>query len=48
MLGHEPSTVESIRLDPELKDLLARRAEADGLPISEVIRKALRSYLKAS
>jgi hypothetical protein len=47
-LGREPSTVESVRLDPELKDLLVRRAEAEGVPVSEVIREALRHHLKAS
>jgi hypothetical protein len=47
-LGSAPSTVESVRLDPELKEQLARRAEADGLPVSEVIRQALRHHLKAS
>jgi hypothetical protein len=47
-LGVDPSTVESVRLDPELKDLLVRRAEAEGVPVSEVIREALRHHLKAS
>jgi CRISPR-associated endonuclease/helicase Cas3 len=47
-LGSEPSTVESVRLDPELKDLLIRRAEEDGVPVSEVIREALRHHLKGS
>lgn len=47
-LGQEPSVVESVRLDPELKDLLVRRAEADGVPVSDVIREALRHHLKAS
>lgn len=47
-LGAAPSTVESVRLDPELKDRLARRAEEDGVPVSEVIRAALRNHLEAS
>ena len=47
-LGSEPSTVESVRLDPEMKELLARRAEDEGKPVSEVIREALRHHLKAS
>ena len=47
-LGSAPSTVESVRLDPELKDLLARRAERDGVPASEVIRDALRHHLEVS
>lgn len=47
-LGSGPSTVESVRLDPELKDHLARRAEAEGIPVSEVIREALRRHLDAA
>ena len=47
-LGAAPSTVESVRLDPELKERLARRAEADGVAVSEVIREALRHHLEAS
>jgi predicted transcriptional regulator len=46
-LGSGPSTVESVRLDPELKERLARRAEADGVPVSDVIREALRHHLDA-
>jgi predicted DNA-binding protein len=47
-LGTAPSTVESVRLDPELKERLTRRAEDEGVPVSEVIREALRHHLKAS
>jgi hypothetical protein len=44
-LGSAPSTVESVRLDPELKARLTRRAEDEGVPVSEVIREALRHHL---
>ena len=47
-LGAGPSTVESVRLDPELKERLARRAEDEGVPVSEVIREAIRHHLEAS
>lgn len=47
-LGSGPSTVESVRLDPELKERLAQRAEKDGVPVSEVIRDALRHHLDAA
>lgn len=47
-LGSAPSTVESVRLDPDLKDQLVRRAQAEGVPVSEVIREALRNHLNAS
>lgn len=46
--GAAPSTVESVRLDPELKELLAHREEEEGVPVSEVIREALRHHLEAS
>ena len=47
-LGAEPSSVESVRLDPELKALLVCRAEDEGVPVSEVIREALREHLRAT
>jgi hypothetical protein len=47
-LGSGPADVESVRLDPELRSALARRAEPDHEATSSVIRKALREYLKAS
>ena len=46
-LGVALSTVESVRLDPELEDRLRRRAEDDGVAVSEVIRDALRHHLEA-
>jgi len=45
-LGTEPSTVESVRLDPELKERLLRRAEDEGVSASEIIRDALRQHLE--
>lgn len=47
-LGSGPASVESVRLDPELRDRLAERAKADGMTPSEIIRKALRDYLHAA
>ena len=47
-IGTGPATVESVRLDPELRRALAERAERDQESTSAVIRKALRNYLKAS
>jgi hypothetical protein len=46
-LGSAPATVESVRLDPELRDALVERATPDGMTPSEVIREALRNYLRA-
>ncbi|MGH9111528.1 MAG: ribbon-helix-helix protein, CopG family [Acidimicrobiales bacterium] len=47
-LASRPSTVESFRLDPELKTRPVRRAKDEGVPVSEVIREALRRHLEAS
>lgn len=47
-MGSAPASVESVRLDPELKrDLLLRAAE-EGVSVSALIRKALREYVRAS
>ena len=47
-MGSGPSTIESVRLSPELKrDLLVRAAER-GISFSETIREALTAYVSAS
>jgi hypothetical protein len=46
--GSAPASVESVRLDPELRDQLLERATADGTTTSEVIRQALRRFLGAA
>jgi hypothetical protein len=45
-IGSAPASVESVRLDPELRQALARRAKRDHETTSSVIRKALRKYLQ--
>lgn len=47
-LGSAPSSVESVRLDPDLRDQLTARARVDGTTTSEIIRQALRDYLHAA
>ena len=47
-LGTGPASVESVRLDPELRDQLLERAKAEGTTTSEVIRTALRRFLKVA
>ncbi len=47
-LGNAPASVESVRLDPELRRQLLDRAEAEGTTTSELIREALRRYLRAA
>ena len=46
-IGSGPATVESVRLDPELRHALVERAERDQESTSSVLRKALRNYLNA-
>jgi predicted HicB family RNase H-like nuclease len=47
-MGSAASSVESVRLDPELKrDLLLRAAEQQ-ISVSEAIRRAIGQYLRAS
>ena len=47
-LGDAVKTVESVRLDPGLREEATRRAADDGVSLSEVIRRALRAYLKSA
>lgn len=47
-LGASPASVESVRLDPELRQELLKRAESEGTTTSELIREALRRYLHAA
>lgn len=47
-LGSGPSTVESVRLGPELRERVIRRAQQQGVSVSEVIRQALHEHLEAS
>jgi uncharacterized protein (DUF4415 family) len=48
LLGSSPAGVESVRLDPELRQELVDRARNDGTSTSEVIREALRRFLHAA
>ena len=45
-IGSAAASVESVRLDPELRQALTQRAERDHETTSSVIRKALRKYLQ--
>ena len=47
-MGSAASTVESVRLDPELKRDLILRAAEEQITVSEVIRRAIGQYLRAS
>jgi hypothetical protein len=47
-LGTAAASVESVRLDPELKRALLIRAAEEHVSVSEVIRRAIGEYLRAS
>ncbi len=47
-IGSAAAAVESVRLEPELRQALTSRAEQDHETTSSVIRKALREYLKVA
>ena len=47
-MGSAASSVESVRLDPELKRDLVLRASEEGITVSEAIRRAIGQYLRAS
>jgi len=47
-MGAAAAPVESVRLDPELRKALRQRASQEGRTSSDVIRAALRDYLKAT
>lgn len=47
-MGSAASSVESVRLDPELKRDLLLRAASEGVSVSEAIRRAIGQYLRAS
>jgi predicted HicB family RNase H-like nuclease len=47
-MGSAAASVESVRLDPELKRELLLRADAEHISVSEAIRRAIGQYLQAS
>jgi Ribbon-helix-helix protein, copG family len=47
-LGSAAATVVPVRLDPELRAALNRRAAADNTTASDVIRQALSAWLNAA
>ncbi len=47
-MGSAASTVESVRLDPELKRELLLHAAEEQISVSEAIRRAIGQYLRAS
>lgn len=48
MLGTAPAEVVPVRLDPDLKEAVEARAEAEHMTTSEIIREALRRFLEVA
>ncbi|HET6964013.1 MAG TPA: CopG family transcriptional regulator [Acidimicrobiales bacterium] len=46
-MGSGPAEGLPVRFDPELRQALEERAQADGISAGEVVRRAVRKYLKA-
>jgi hypothetical protein len=47
-MGSGPAESLPVRLDPELRQALNERASAENTTVSDVVREALRRYLKVS
>ena len=47
-LGGDKKSVESVRLGSSLKSEAEQRAQAEGISVSEVIRRALEQYLHSA
>ncbi|MHB1784994.1 MAG: ribbon-helix-helix protein, CopG family [Acidimicrobiales bacterium] len=47
-LGEAAKAVGSVRLEPALRAAAAQWAKAEGTTVSEVIRRALREYLRSA
>jgi predicted HicB family RNase H-like nuclease len=47
-MGSSAASVESVRLDPDLKRDLILRAAEEHISVSEAIRRAIHQYLHAS
>ncbi|MHB1486506.1 MAG: ribbon-helix-helix protein, CopG family [Acidimicrobiales bacterium] len=47
-MGTAAASVESVRLDPDLKRDLLLRAADEHISVSETIQQAIRQYLQAS
>jgi Ribbon-helix-helix protein, copG family len=45
LMGTAPAEVVPVRLDPDLRDAIERRAEADHTTASDIIRTAIRQFL---
>ena len=46
--GDRAKAVESVRRDPDLRAETVKRADADGMTVSEVVRRALAAYSRSA
>lgn len=47
-MGTEPAKALPVRFDPELRQAIEERAETEGVTAGEVVRRALREYLRSA
>lgn len=47
-LGSDAKVAQSFRMEPALQAEAVKRAAVDGVPVSEVVRRALREYLHSA
>jgi hypothetical protein len=47
-LGDAAKSAESVRLEPALRTAATQRAADEGVTVSEVVRRALREYLRSA
>ena len=46
-MGSAPAELLPVRFEPELREAIEHRAEEEGVTAGEVVRRAVRDYLKA-
>ena len=47
-LGDRAKSVGSVRLEPDLREEVVARAKAEGVSVSELVRRALRKYVQSA
>lgn len=47
-MGAQPARALPVRFDPELRQAIEDRAETEGVTAGEVVRRALREYLRSA
>jgi predicted HicB family RNase H-like nuclease len=47
-MGAEPAKALPVRFEPEMRQAIEERAKAEGVTAGEVVRRALRQYLRSA